>query len=223
MSPADQSLCARNPAVFVADLFTTSALCWNHVLTTLRELLEHPLGDTLYRILFVKRQRLFLRRARSYFEETMAFIDSRGDDLGYGTLSAQADIERADVIFSLLRRDYAIQLDNVSELSAACAEEMQWGADEATIRSAQSAVTEAGMMRTVTYMAFFFLPMSFVAAVFGTNVVELQREPYPGLRAFFAVADPITTASIVVLGYWKPILDGFPRLMWWARTTRARR
>ncbi|MBE3046498.1 hypothetical protein IMZ48_29010 [Candidatus Bathyarchaeota archaeon] len=47
------------------------------------------------------------------------------------------------------------------------AEEMQWAVDEGARRRSHLAEAEAGMM------AFIFLPMSLVDAVFGMNVKEL--------------------------------------------------
>lgn len=100
-------------------------------------------------------------------------------------------------------------------LSQLYGEHMQWAVDEATLRGAQLSVTEAAMMRTVTNLAFIFLPMSLVAAVFGMNVKELQVEPYPGLWTFFSVAIPTTMGCMIVLRNWNYVMKRLESLMEW--------
>lgn len=202
MSAEDRSLCTRSPAAFVADMLTTSALSWNHVLGFLQlpgEVHSRD-DDTASRMSVLKRHKRFLRRAREYFDETMSFIDGR-HDYAWPAPSAQ-DAKRLEVIFAQLRRDYVLLLDKVASLGARFDEEMMWAANEATIRVSQSAVAEGKMMRIVTNLAFIFLPMSLVASIFGMNVAELQGKPCPPLWAFFAVSIPVTIASLSVLYGW---------------------
>ncbi|KAI5811196.1 hypothetical protein DFH27DRAFT_15773 [Peziza echinospora] len=57
---------------------------------------------------------------------------------------------------------------------------------------------QAESMRRLTYLALFFLPATFIATIFGMNVIELAM---PSISIFFAIAVP-TTLIVFGAAYW---------------------
>ncbi|KAF9260451.1 hypothetical protein L218DRAFT_962611 [Marasmius fiardii PR-910] len=60
----------------------------------------------------------------------------------------------------------------------------------------EAAVRDSAAMKQIAYLSMIFLPASFVAAVFGMNVHEIVPDTNQSLPHYFAVALPLTAATI---------------------------
>ncbi|KAF8523160.1 hypothetical protein BU17DRAFT_20807, partial [Hysterangium stoloniferum] len=87
----------------------------------------------------------------------------------------------------------------------------------------KAAVRDSAAMKQISYLTMVFLPASFVAAVFGMNIQDLNPDSNGTLSHYFAAAIPLTIVSTWVIvayqGQWtqKPNEQtpaGIMRLMW---------
>jgi len=99
-------------------------------------------------------------------------------------------------------RDFEALLKVATEVSAACQETIHITMSEISIRAAQEGLDEGKRVKVATYLAFIFIPPALIAAIFGMNVRELERNP-PPMWLFWAIAMPVVFVSILV-----PVLVG---------------
>ncbi|CZS97995.1 uncharacterized protein RAG0_06887 [Rhynchosporium agropyri] len=71
-------------------------------------------------------------------------------------------------------------------------------------------VNEDAAHRTLTTLAPIFIPLSFVAAVFGMNVKTFNPDIDVPVWSFFATALPITALSVALVWYWDWISRAAP-------------
>ncbi|KAK1833469.1 hypothetical protein QBC39DRAFT_279084, partial [Podospora conica] len=177
MHDISRVLCEKYPFVFVADLFDTSALCWDQALNFLNDALQHLPDDHVERVVILGEAKALIDRATRYFRETMQFIDTRArshwrqpprDD------NPEGDQARVDGIASRLRTDFLALTDAAARLSTMCQETMSSTRDDVNIRAAQQALDETRPVILLTYLAFIFIPLALVSSIFGMNVDELD-------------------------------------------------
>ncbi|KAF9048217.1 hypothetical protein BDZ89DRAFT_1057791, partial [Hymenopellis radicata] len=78
-------------------------------------------------------------------------------------------------------------------------------------------LTEAAM-KQIAYLTMFFLPASFVAAVFGMNVGEISPGTHGTLPYYFETAAPLTVATIwIIMAFQSKYLFGNRRTTFWTR------
>ncbi|KAJ5160402.1 uncharacterized protein N7482_007406 [Penicillium canariense] len=75
--------------------------------------------------------------------------------------------------------DYRAALTYAETLAAECVQGMTITAHSATIRESEKAVVEAQSVTRLTKLAVFFVPLSFVASLFGMNVREVNPGSTP--------------------------------------------
>ncbi|KAJ5769428.1 hypothetical protein N7520_003987 [Penicillium odoratum] len=75
--------------------------------------------------------------------------------------------------------DYRAALTYAETLAAECVQGMTITAHSATIRESEKAVVEAQSVTKLTKLAVFFVPLSFVASLFGMNVREINPGSTP--------------------------------------------
>lgn len=212
MSTDEGQLCKQEPFVFAADLFETSALCWNQVLNFLRDLVQNHLPDEeAERVQVLGEAKALVDRASRYFDETIRFIDTRGDIRWPIWSPGVAEMA------SRLRCDFDALRSDAAALSTVCQDAINMTMNNISARTAQQALVEGKRIHVVTYLAFVFIPVSLVATVFGMNVAEL--DPPPAISWFF-VSAVITSAVCLALPVWLIEFRGTVRLKRWLRHLR---
>ncbi|KAH6981657.1 hypothetical protein BKA56DRAFT_672461 [Ilyonectria sp. MPI-CAGE-AT-0026] len=172
MSTDERQLCKQEPFVFAADLFETSALGWNQVLNFLRDAVQNHLRDeAVERVQVLGQAKALVDRASRYFDETIRFIDARGD-IRWPIWSPGAA-----QMASRLRCDFEALRSDAVELSTICQETINIAMNNISSRTAQQASFEGKDIHTITSLAYLFIPFSLAATVFGMNVAELEPPP----------------------------------------------
>ncbi|KAH8729892.1 hypothetical protein BGZ61DRAFT_530026 [Ilyonectria robusta] len=172
MSPAERQLRKQEPSVLATDLFETSALCWNQVLNFLRDIVQNHLPDEeAERVQVLGLAKALVDRASLYFDETIRFIDARGDIRWPIWSPGVAEMA------SRLRCDFDALSSDTAELSTVCQDTINIPMNNMSTHTAQKAFFEGKSIHVVTYLAIVFIPVSLVATVFGMNVAELEPPP----------------------------------------------
>ncbi|KAF8991947.1 hypothetical protein BDQ17DRAFT_1370148 [Cyathus striatus] len=63
----------------------------------------------------------------------------------------------------------------------------------------EAAARDSAAMKQISYLTMLFLPASFVATVFGMNVIEISPDTNETLSHYFATAVPLTIATIWII------------------------
>ncbi len=215
MSLDDQQQCARDPFFFAADLFETSALGWGQALNFLHDAFQHLPEEAAARVRVLKETKGLVDRATRYFDETLRFIDAR-DEMGWHESTSHA---RSNEIAARLKGDFTALRSAAAELSVLCKETVNITMNEVSVQAAQQGLVENKRLKVVTYLAFFFIPISLLSSMFGMNVAELEDPPSISLFWYiFAGIAPVSVAVPIWLGYrervsWKQFVQGI-RGLW---------
>ena len=67
------------------------------------------------------------------------------------------------------------------------------------------ALTESRSVTRITYLAFVFIPMSFVATLFSMNIDAVRKDMSTVYWAFFATAVPLSGLAFLIAMYWVPM------------------
>lgn len=189
MSEGDQKLCQRDPFVFLSDLLETSALSWLQGISYLRashaNLPESPIlkGPRL------RADKLLLDRAVRYFAAAISYVEKRPN--------AWKTSKRGQEIAKLVIADFSHLKREAEDLSNQCTELLSIAMSESSILESQKSLSTARSVQLLTYLAFVFIPMTYIASCFGMNVKELGPEG-PGLWLYFAIALPTTIVMLIV-------------------------
>ncbi|KAI0469330.1 hypothetical protein F4859DRAFT_141035 [Xylaria cf. heliscus] len=201
MPQGDLELCTRDPFVLVADLFDTSALCWMQVLSFLRDSFEKQPDDPDLKVRILERDKRLLDRAVRYFTETIRFIESRDESRGRleWPMCLQEDADRVNEIAHSLKRDFEILREDARALSKMFQEATNIIMTRLSVESSQQSLLESRRVQMVTYLAFTFAPLSFVASFFGMNVEQLSHEPS---ILYFVGSSVLILGISVVIMFW---------------------
>ncbi|GAW12927.1 hypothetical protein ANO14919_023000 [Xylariales sp. No.14919] len=179
MSEEDLKLCARDPFVLVADLFDTSALCWMQVLSFMRDSFEKQPDDPEMKVKLLGRDKRLLDRAIRYFTETIRFIESQSQSRARleWPVCLEEDTARVDEIAETLKRDFEILREDAQTLSTTFQESTGIVMTSLSVESSQQSLVESRRVQMVTYLAFVYVPLGFIASFFGMNVEQLSHNP----------------------------------------------
>jgi Mg2+ and Co2+ transporter CorA len=115
-----------------------------------------------------------LNRHIRQIQRLCSFVEAR-DDLDWPRLLNTSNLEqkqRADRAARSLLRDFASLLQHAKELSRGFDKGMDLLMNSAMIDESQRAIAQARRVGKLTALAFFFIPLSFTASVFGMNFKE---------------------------------------------------
>ena len=62
-------------------------------------------------------------------------------------------------------------------------------------------------LSALTSLATFYIPLSFVASLLGMNISQLSNGSSVSLWIFFAIAIPLTSASLIIVGKWAQVIS----------------
>lgn len=169
---------------FAADLLLTSSACWAQALGVLRHTLDAMPDDPKVLIFRLNRALEVLDRAERYFVTVRRFLHSHPTSAGHGSHV------RLVSEFSELQED-------TSDLVKWCRDAHGVALSQVNIEMAQQSLAEGARIKTITYLAFFFVPMTLVASLFGMNVQELSEQRQPSMWLYFAAAAPVTLLTFL--------------------------
>jgi hypothetical protein len=94
--------------------------------------------------------------------------------------------------------DFAELLDRTDRLCESCTETLSLIVNGAMLRESQKAIERADNQSRLTVLAYFFLPLTLVASIFGMNVKQLDPEATQSIWLPFVILVPITFMSWVM-------------------------
>lgn len=202
ISIEQRELCQEDPFAFMADLLETSALSWTRLLSYLQtEIADLQIDFKGYFSLgrekgldLLQSEKEILSRASKYFAEVISFLVDR-KSFFTAECSKAEDRKRVDEIAARLLKDFEFLRQEADRLSRDRSEGISILMSTMSIRESRKGLEDARRVRLVTYLAFVFIPLSFVSSVFGMNVREFSN-PGPGIWLFFAIAGPLTLACL---------------------------
>lgn len=214
MSKTEQELCLQDPILLATDLFKTSALTWRQFFSFLKANHESPANDDpAVKADRLHREKQILDRACYYFEDVISMLEYR-HMLGWPTCPLEKDREKVDFIVAQVKQDYEYLGREAIRLAAECASSISLEMNRISIDDAKQSIQQAERVRLLTFLAYLFLQLSFVASLFGMNVAQITT-PNPSIWLYFAIACPVTLVCALVpvwqdvLGYvlelWKPL------------------
>ncbi|TGO59596.1 hypothetical protein BCON_0043g00050 [Botryotinia convoluta] len=71
------------------------------------------------------------------------------------------------------------------------------------VKESRKAIQQANDVKALTVLATVYIPLSFVAGVFGMNVAELNSGIDVDIWLYFAISIPVTIASMVLVWKWE--------------------
>lgn len=202
----DQDLLGKYPFVICARTLAVAAASWNQVLNYLEVNIDscqrvNPdnfsggLAQLQYNISLIKDFQGAISDNRH------AVRDQGGRDWPWPSdLSREesevSDAKRMKKIKAKLLRDYDELSTRCQDLLRRCEATSMLLQGRIAIQEARRSLEQAALVTRFTQLAFFFIPLSFVAAVFGMNVAEIQAD-FPPIWTFFLVAGVVLIISMV--------------------------
>ncbi|ROV90795.1 hypothetical protein VMCG_09385 [Cytospora schulzeri] len=107
-----------------------------------------------------------------------------------------------------LRRDFVSLLAQLQALQLRADKVMQMAVAILSVEEGKKAVVESRNMGRITYLAFVFVPLSFVTSFLGMNP-DIASTSALVYCIFFAVAVPVSIVVLSVATYWNKIT------LWW--------
>ncbi|KAI4214459.1 MAG: hypothetical protein LQ351_002876 [Letrouitia transgressa] len=189
MSPNDRGLCATNPLIFLCDMLDTSALSWLHVLSYLRASYEYLPVSPTEQAPRLRADKELLDRGICYFTDTINFLKHPPENWPYA--------DRSQAISARVITDFQSLCSEAKSLSEWCSESISIAMSTINILDSQKSLAEARRVQLITYLAFIFIPMTFIASCFGMNIQELA-EPGSSLRTYFTISIPFTISMLLI-------------------------
>ena len=197
----DRNLLRRDPFFLVGQLLCTALLSWNQMVNFLEEdvreyqfarsdKVESALEQLRYNISLIDRM-------KSHLKDNLATIDQAGLQPMEDDLRTVAQQNR-----DTLRKDHEWIIGRCQALSARCEVISNSLLSMASFEASQRSILKSNQINCLTKLAFIFIPMSFIASVFGMNVAEMARNP--PIWIFLVVAIPVVGFTITVMN-WKSL------------------
>lgn len=197
----DRNLLRRDPFFLVGQLLCTALLSWNQMVNFLEEDVreyQFARSDEVESALEQLRYNISLiDRMKSHLKDNLATIDQAGLEPMEDDLAEVAQQNR-----DTLRKDHEWIIGRCQALSARCEVISNSLLSMASFEASQRSILESNQINRLSKLAFIFIPMSFVASVFGMNVSEMARNP--PIWVFFLVAIPVACFAITIMN-WKSL------------------
>jgi hypothetical protein len=202
----DQDLLGKYPFVICARTLAVAAASWNQVLNYLENEIDScqrvkpnnffgGLAQLQYNISLIKDFQGAISDNRHAVRDQGGRDWPWPDDLSLDE-SQISDARRMKKIKAKLLRDYDELSTRCQDLLRGCEAISTLLQGRIAIQEAQRSVEQSALVTRFTQLAFFFIPLSFVAAVFGMNVAEIQAD-FPPIWTFFLVAAVVLIISMV--------------------------
>jgi CorA-like Mg2+ transporter protein len=209
MSYEDQVLCLEDPILFLCDLLATSALSWTRFFAFLHALYNTDShGDPSLIVDFLRRDKLVLEHAQSYFHDTLSFLHNRSR-LQWPSCRTREGIVRVDEVVSNTKQDFEFLNRIAASLSTLCSEKISIEMNTASILESKKGLAQAERVEMLTILAYTFVPLGLISSIFGMNVSAFNP-PGPSIARFWEIAVPVTLFCLLI-----PL---YPRIMSFFRT-----
>ena len=187
---------ACDPFYALHDLFRFVAFnnlqFFNLIKHTLRAEL-HQDSQALSNVIYNKQ---ILERHVEYIQDIITFIQGRAD---CDWPRYQDHEGTAEMAIRRIVKDFEDLLARARAHAAECDTGMEIIMKKAMAQEAQNALHQAEKVAKLTKLAFFFVPLSFTAAIFGMNVTELGTSSSTHIWAWIAVSVPVSLVSFMFM------------------------
>lgn len=188
-------LLRQDPFFILSRLFLRAARSWSQVLNFIDEdvqacsvVAEDLLSPALEQLRF---NASLVTRFEGFLAEDLHVIQERGD-ASWPKPNPALEPRIADIQKALLK-DYGFLIGHCRSLSSRCKTGSGILVSAAQLIEAHEGTTQARQAHSLTRLAFVFIPLTFVASVFGMNVAAFKE--CPSIWLYFVVAVPVTTLS----------------------------
>ncbi|KAH6695454.1 hypothetical protein F5X68DRAFT_227434 [Plectosphaerella plurivora] len=208
--------------VFAGDLLQTSSACWGHALGFLRHTLDNLPEDPKVQILRISRATEVLDRADRFFAAVNRFLRAKTQETEHiinthqkhGAYQEEANrtewIDKRESLMKILASEFEFLATEATELNTWCRNAHATALSQVNIQMAQQGLVQGERIRTITFLAFFFVPVTLVSSLFGMNIKELSEGKEPEIWLYFvcaAVATSLTILGGIVVLYWRYIVE----------------
>jgi hypothetical protein len=196
------TLLRENPFFLLSRLLTTAAQSWSQFLNHLSRDINYCLRflDAGPKELFLALGQLrynasLLARVEGFLVDNKHLIEQRGSQL-WPKSSDPALSKKVLEIQETLNKDHEFLLKTCAQLSARCERYQDILVSAAQTIDAQKGVAQAKRSHNLTRLAFIFIPLAFVAALFGMNIDLLKDNP--PWWYYLVISIPLTFLSWVI-------------------------
>lgn len=196
---SDFELIHQEPFFLLSRLLLFAARSWLPVLNFVDQDIQNCLVDIENLLSPALEQLRFntglLERIRAFLEENQHVIRERGAPAWPKTSNPMLNAKVLTIQASL-DKNYTFLIHRCERLIARCEAGSSILVSAAQLIEAQKGINQARQVHGLTKLAFIFIPLSFVAGLFGMNVSALKD--YPSIWIYFVVAVPVTALSWLV-------------------------
>lgn len=198
----DQGLMKNNAFYALHELFLFSANSICQFLNMIDEKLSAEAEHQTMEIRQYSLSNLFhyqdiLDRQIMQLRETIRIIKARGDSTWPRSV-VKADVDIVEAFAESLLEDYEELHHRAQTLSARCKGSMAMVMNHAAISESKRAISQAKKVQQLTFLAFFYVPISFTTSFFGMNLGKIG-EGRLALWVWFVVSVPLTLVSYGLL------------------------
>jgi len=186
-----------DPFMLLWNILETSALTWARFLDFQLQLQESLRGDAEETANSLRRDKEVVDRGQTYFAEMIGMIDDRFL-LHWPTSSEEKHIRRVHDEAVRMRATFVSLATTAAQQSQLISALISIEMNTISILDSKKSLKQSRNVMILTWLAFAFIPLSFMSSVFGMNVKELTSGNAPPLRYFFAVAIPLTVLCLLV-------------------------
>ncbi|KAI1391823.1 uncharacterized protein F4822DRAFT_106251 [Hypoxylon trugodes] len=213
----DMRLLSEDPFYLLACLFTTSALSFVQLLNYLSVSVSEC-RSTEISLLNVKLERLrhcvrIIHRVESALDENMHWIIQGGCASWPRVRPGTDTAARKAALQTRLRTDHEALHQRCIIMRQECDSAMLFLVDYSQLLCGERGIAQEGEVHGLNKLASFFVPLAFVATLFGMNVKELQGNSV-SLWTFVTVAVVVSAATYATI-FW-------PTVRHWLSMTRRK-
>ena len=192
-----------DPLYALNELFSFTAQSENTFLTFLEGILDrnldrtstYPVKSLLDLQADLVYHRSILGKHIEQIRDSTDILNSR-DDLDW----PKTGEEKASTAARWLERDYDHILRRAVQLQQRCDREMDILMNTASLEEARASAQQASRVTKLTFLASFFIPLSFSTSIFGMNFVEFPRFS-SGIWVWLLVTVPLLGVSYALLNW----------------------
>lgn len=199
LEDSDFALLRQEPFFHLSRLFLIAARSWSLLLNFVNQDIqscsverEDLLSPALEQLRFNSG---LLERVKTFLEENQHVIRERGA-LAWPKTSDPMLNAKVLTVQASLDKNYSFLIYRCERLMTRCETGSNILVSAAQLLEAQKGINQARQVHVLTKLAFIFIPLSFVASLFGMNVSAFKG--YPSIWIYFVIAVPLTALSWLV-------------------------
>ncbi|EKG17377.1 Mg2+ transporter protein CorA-like/Zinc transport protein ZntB [Macrophomina phaseolina MS6] len=198
----DESVAARDPFYAVSELFTFCAFSESQFLNMIQSKLDSSVNEEenwkrpldLSDLLYMQRT---VKRHMERLRDSIDAIEAHGNT-SWPRSDEQKHLDKAEAVVGTLTTQYNKLLRRAESLSMQLEDQTRFLTNQAMIDEATRARNQATEVTKLTRLAFFYIPISFVASFFGMNLDPLTDAPN-SLFWFFVISVPVLSLSMAFM------------------------